>query len=988
MRFKQAFIYGFGKWVDYTIDFSDSSFLVIYGTNESGKSTIQNYILFMLFGLYPSERAFYRPKTSSKMGGRLTVIDPDVGEFTIERLDHVRNGKAVCFTETEQYDEEWLKKRLNGLTRETYQAIFSFSAVDLLTIRDMKEDELSEVLLNIGLTGSTHIHTVEKKLDDSLADLFKPYGTRPKMNQQLSNLKIMVTKQKQLKDESIRYRDKREAVSRWQAKLARLEERLTEEREAFLQLERVEQALPYLYSYIDAFNEKNTLDEIIGFPEDGILRLEQIKENMVPLLSEYAIYEKNMQEYHKKMTDLEDVKLDQASLEQIDKALQYEARYQHLNEELRKLKKAYASELVQLNTELEHLNLKLTRDGLPELRLPFHIEKTWLTIKQRHEDLTLQSEQLNREKRMLEKRLTQLEEEKKSIEGQLLSQETRLKMEQTMEHSKKAVYMKMLEQRYNRTNEKAKTSIDKLQQKTKLTSIIGMIISLISGIFALLNESPWYYAGILIGLLLSGASLFVGKKSKVYVKQWMTTMNEVPDSILSQEEEKEVLAQLASDNTKRQQLSSIQQEIKKLSVQYHVCDEKIIDHTIHEQQLDHDIHEQQKRYPFLSDVEVSFWPTLFHTLKRILARHKNVADIKTDMIECEQHINHIREVVIVLMKDLRIRQMDKAKLSSCFEQLKEMINDDEKKQIKLENYKRLSQDVMNQLASVQANIKIYEQEKQLLFQTAHAQDEEDYYRRAKQYERHQYLVLKIEQIENSYAPMFSKKEWDALVKEQPTHKEISMKKQEQALKMNHIEEDIEHIRKQIATAEVEMKELISSHAYSEWIHRFQLEKDELNTLAKQWSTLKVARMLLQETKKKYKENYLQHILDKASTFFMYITNEQYAKIIAPTDDSGFKVESKNQLRYDVTELSQGTIDQLYVSLRLAIGVIMSKSERLPFIIDDAFVHFDGKRTDRILDILATLAKERQVILFTCKKDIKERVDQTHIMTIENAYQHI
>src|SRR5699024_2628119 len=98
MEIRSVTIYGFGKWIDYTVDFGESAFVCIYGENESGKSTLYQFILFVLFGLPPKWRKFYRPKTSSQMGGSLTVFDPDIGEVTIERLDHVENGAARCYT--------------------------------------------------------------------------------------------------------------------------------------------------------------------------------------------------------------------------------------------------------------------------------------------------------------------------------------------------------------------------------------------------------------------------------------------------------------------------------------------------------------------------------------------------------------------------------------------------------------------------------------------------------------------------------------------------------------------------------------------------------------------------------------------------------------------------------------------------------------------------------------------------------------------------
>lgn len=127
MMLLDAKIYGFGKWVDYEINFSSESAVCIYGENESGKTTLHHFILFMLFGLPPKQRNFYRPKTSGKMGGRIRLDDTETGEFTIERFDEVQNGAAVCYTaDGLEYGEDWLKERLKGMTAKTYQAIFPF----------------------------------------------------------------------------------------------------------------------------------------------------------------------------------------------------------------------------------------------------------------------------------------------------------------------------------------------------------------------------------------------------------------------------------------------------------------------------------------------------------------------------------------------------------------------------------------------------------------------------------------------------------------------------------------------------------------------------------------------------------------------------------------------------------------------------------------------------------------------------------------------
>ena len=61
--------------------------------------------------------------------------------------------------------------------------------------------------------------------------------------------------------------------------------------------------------------------------------------------------------------------------------------------------------------------------------------------------------------------------------------------------------------------------------------------------------------------------------------------------------------------------------------------------------------------------------------------------------------------------------------------------------------------------------------------------------------------------------------------------------------------------------------------------------------------------------------------------------------------------------------SDGTVDQLYLSLRLAVAeALLPKG---PLVLDDALVRFDDKRLKAAMAILKDEAKARQVILFTC-----------------------
>jgi uncharacterized protein YhaN len=67
--------------------------------------------------------------------------------------------------------------------------------------------------------------------------------------------------------------------------------------------------------------------------------------------------------------------------------------------------------------------------------------------------------------------------------------------------------------------------------------------------------------------------------------------------------------------------------------------------------------------------------------------------------------------------------------------------------------------------------------------------------------------------------------------------------------------------------------------------------------------------------------------------------------------------------------SEGTGDQMYLALRLAVWDILSPES--PLILDDALVRFDQTRMERAMDLLAELGEKRQILLFSCQDREKE-----------------
>ncbi len=106
---------------------------------------------------------------------------------------------------------------------------------------------------------------------------------------------------------------------------------------------------------------------------------------------------------------------------------------------------------------------------------------------------------------------------------------------------------------------------------------------------------------------------------------------------------------------------------------------------------------------------------------------------------------------------------------------------------------------------------------------------------------------------------------------------------------------------------------------------------------------------------------------RASEIFFELTGGSFEIVRILNSDFDMDVsEVSASAPRDILQLSRGTLDELYLSLRLALCELVLDGEKTPpMILDDVFVNFDGTRLARALNLLHRLSEKRQIILFTC-----------------------
>ena len=191
------------------------------------------------------------------------------------------------------------------------------------------------------------------------------------------------------------------------------------------------------------------------------------------------------------------------------------------------------------------------------------------------------------------------------------------------------------------------------------------------------------------------------------------------------------------------------------------------------------------------------------------------------------------------------------------------------------------------------------------------------------------------------------------------------------LKVQNINTEIYLLENEISNSKNEINKLeLKKDNIEPEMEKMASIEEEIYSLKKQYENLEkmnesieLAKKLLSRAYEKMKSNVSPIFTKKLSSNISKITNEKYCKLHF-NDEQGLIVELDNGNYIPADRLSIGTIDQLYLSLRLAMLDEISK-EKVPIILDEAFAYYDDERLKNILKFLTNEFTDRQIIILTC-----------------------
>lgn len=158
-------------------------------------------------------------------------------------------------------------------------------------------------------------------------------------------------------------------------------------------------------------------------------------------------------------------------------------------------------------------------------------------------------------------------------------------------------------------------------------------------------------------------------------------------------------------------------------------------------------------------------------------------------------------------------------------------------------------------------------------------------------------------------------------------------------------------------------------------------EEELSTLNEELADLtflnnaiNIAKDALNEAYEEMKNNITPEFTNYLSSVIAKVSDNKYSQVRF-NDEDGLIVQLANGDYINCELLSLGTIDQMYISLRIAALKEIS-DEGLPLILDESFVYFDN---NRLKNMLAFLSNEfEQVLIFSCSDREMNLLDELNI----------
>jgi uncharacterized protein YhaN len=887
MQIREIHIERFGKFSHCRVLPVSSGLNVIYGRNEFGKTTLLEFIRWVLFGFEKKRKGMnaYTPVSGGEHSGTLMCEMANGEQIYISRTGGTLEGQVTVQTAgREGSGQAHLESFLGHASRKIFKNIYAFALDELQDLDSLMEEEIKNKILGAGMgLGQVSLTAVEKEIRDQRDEMFKLRGSNPVMNQWYREIKKREEELRARFNEVGQYDELNKKIEALELarKQGESDSEQLESRRRALELRR-----ELFADFIDLKDKSARQKELAGVPEmeeESVLVFEKVQ-TKIEDLSQRLAEEKD--KLHQLKLRRDPILVNQSLIDRETEIMQ-----------LRQL-----TELVRAAQEDKHAVLQELNQLKEKIRSEIGgINREW------DEDRVLALEWVDSEKQFVEKQ-----------------EQALLHSEQFVENVKNRLELHQEQLVTDNTQE------NDFPKGIRVSSFFLMGIGVLGAGFALFSAN--LELGVFMGLMLAaGTGLYL----------WATFSRP--------KEDKEDLL----DNLLR---SKLQKGEDDLDAEQEVWQKWVTDKGLDPETSITLFKEIQVRVRSVKEW-VHQMQNLDERVERMRKKEEEAEELVAALSEFVSEVYLAKDLLVnieMLSKHFDEAKEDSVKSKDLDSQINEQTGRVEGIVAQLENQQESLGDLLR-AAKV-------ESEESFLFQWNRAQEKSKLEKSIRETQTRVQTRVGLGEAYQRF--LESMRDTDPEQLEQELAEVLS--------RLDRVQEEQNRVNQEIGQFRGETAQLSSREDLVRLHNELESKKEQLANGAQEWATLALALDMLDQAKVRYEKTRQPQVFQAAGRMFSKITEGNYQGVEKPLESDEFRIVQGNGGFISPVQLSRGTREQLYLSMRFGlIEDYETRAEPLPIVMDDVFVNFDDTRREHVLDILRDFARDRQVIILSCHEHLLE-----------------
>ena len=1027
MRIRELHIDGFGRFSGVEYGPLEGSVTVFYGPNEAGKSTLLEFVRRVLFG-FPRRSGrvnAYPAMAGGRYGGRIAIEDSDGRLYDVRRTTGRSYSGEITLTSRsgDPLPEAELTTLLGNHSRDVFEQVFAFTLDELYSDDLLNDANVNSQIYSAGM-GVTSLQEVTNTLDRSRNSLFRSGGSTQEIYSAANSLDTVDSTLREVEDNATMYG---QLTSRLQKVESELEELAAQRRRIQSRHNRqvtLQNAWDAWNDSVSAEQELTTLPGIDSFPADGVNRLEALEERVRSARREYESASMRVTEAEgaaKVRIEHEDIRKHSTDVRRLQNGrTAFDGSVKDLPEreaELEGHKKTLADSLKDLGPDWDEARLE-------EFDLSIAVRQEITQHGNRLRDASAENSSRRSDLRQnivaLEEALDAESKARRELDASVaptldadrirqrrnLIRTTRSRLAEIGQHRQNVLNLQgQLEGLENTTPQ---VGGHDLSRTIAAVSIAIGIVLLIGG--AILGGTA-LFIGVIAGLSLGGVGAFLfmsgnpglapgaesplagsirdslrraettiqGLRSEMVQEAAPLGLEQIDEASLLVSEE--LIDEEEHRLRERTRLSEVFEAAKGLARQRQSrAEESAVVVKDADRQLDA---AQREWKAWLTERGLldTFTPETAEVLQgQVELGRSRLGDVQSwqqRIKAIEKDIDEYVEAVEPLATafDVTFDRNDSRTVAAAADRLVELLESVQESVRKRDGAEVELEEAELQLEERKNDLEKAEEELGQLLQSGGAEDAEEFRVRAELSARRTSLEVKALSAHNRLQRLSGPGE--ALERLRADLTDTDPQSIDDALAA--LEDERDNADAQISERDTErgaMQREVKALVGEEESSRLRMERhvlqEQIKSHAREWARLTLAQNLLEEARRKFERERQPGVVRHAEKFFTQITDGRYRQVYAPLGEQTITVTDADGQTKQPSELSRGTREQLFLSLRFGlIRELGQRTEPLPVVVDEVLVNFDPERALRAAAAFTELSSTNQVLVFTCHPTVVE-----------------